>query len=80
MFEIVIYMSLTKMFVFQICRFCWNRLRVEGNGLCPACRGPYSEKPLTRDDMAKIKAEKRQKDQAKKQKVSENRKHLANVR
>jgi len=70
---------------YQICRFCWNRLRVEGNGLCPACRGPYSEnpadfKPLTRDDMAKIKAEKRQKDQAKKQKVSENRKHLANVR
>lgn len=30
--------------------------------------------------MAKIKAEKRQKDQAKKQKISENRKHLANVR
>ncbi len=30
--------------------------------------------------MARIKAEKRQKDQAKKQKISENRKHLANVR
>ena len=30
--------------------------------------------------MAKIKAEKRQKDQAKKQKITENRKHLANVR
>ena len=30
--------------------------------------------------MQKIKAEKRQKDQAKKQKISENRKHLANVR
>ena len=22
----------------QICRFCWNKLRTEGNGLCPACR------------------------------------------
>ena len=30
--------------------------------------------------MAKIKAEKRQKDIAKKQRISENRKHLANVR
>ncbi len=30
--------------------------------------------------MAKIKAEKRQRDAAKKQKISENRKHLANVR
>ena len=30
--------------------------------------------------MAKIKSEKRQKDLAKKQRISENRKHLANVR
>jgi len=70
---------------YQICRFCWNKLRTEGNGLCPACRQPYSEnpadfKPLTSEQIAKIKAEKRLKDQAKKQKISENRKHLANVR
>jgi len=70
---------------YQICRFCWNKLRTEGNGLCPACRQAYSEnpadfKPLTSEELAKIKAEKRQKDQAKKQKISENRKHLANVR
>jgi len=70
---------------YQICRFCWNKLRTEGNGLCPACRQGYTEnpadfKPLTTEEMAKIKAEKRQKDQAKKQKISENRKHLANVR
>ena len=53
--------------------------------MCPACRQAYTEnpadfKPLTTEEMAKIKAEKRQKDQAKKQKISENRKHLANVR
>ena len=53
--------------------------------MCPACRQPYSEnpadfKPLTSEEIAKIKAEKRQKDQAKKLKISENRKHLANVR
>ena len=70
---------------FQICRFCWNKIRTEGSGLCPACRSPYSEnpadfKPLTAEELAKIKAEKRQKDLAKKQRISENRKHLANVR
>merc|ERR1719419_2086975 len=48
---------------YQICRFCWNKLRTEGNGLCPACRQGYSEnpadfKPLTSEEMAKIKAEK----------------------
>ena len=69
----------------QICRFCWNKIRTEGSGLCPACRSPYSEnpadfKPLTAEELAKIKAEKRQKDLAKKQRISENRKHLANVR
>ena len=69
----------------QICRFCWNKIRTEGNGQCPACRAPYSEnpadfKPLTAEELAKIKAEKRQKDIAKKQRISENRKHLANVR
>lgn len=70
---------------YQICRFCWNKLRTEGNGLCPACRQAYSEnpadfKPLTTEEIAKIRAEKRQKDQAKKLKITENRKHLANVR
>ncbi len=62
----------------QICRFCWNKIRTEGSGLCPACRSPYAEnpadfKPLTAEEMARIKAEKRQKDAARKQKVSENR-------
>ena len=100
-----LFCELTMTFPLQICRFCWNKLRTEGNGLCPACRQPYTEnpadfKPLTSEEMAKIKvetgleldktfywrekfllqAEKRQKDQAKKQKITENRKHLANVR
>jgi len=62
----------------QICRFCWNKIRTEGNGLCPACRSPYSEnpadfKPLTTEELARIKAEKRQRSQAKKQLISENR-------
>jgi len=58
---------------YQICRFCWNKIRIEGSGLCPACRSPYAEnpadfKPLTVEEIAKIKEEKRKKDQAKKQK------------
>ncbi|KAK2725200.1 CCR4-NOT transcription complex subunit 4-like isoform X1 [Artemia franciscana] len=70
---------------YQICRFCWHRIRTDENGLCPACRKPYAEnpadfKPLTSQELAKIKAEKKQKDQAKKQKAYENRKHLQNVR
>ena len=69
----------------QICRFCWHRIRTDENGLCPACRKPYSEnpadfKPLTNEELQKIKAEKKQKDLQKKLKMSENRKHLANVR
>lgn len=69
----------------QICRFCWHRIRTDENGLCPACRKAYPEdpadfKPLSQEEVAKLKAEKRQKDQLRKQKITENRKHLANVR
>uniref|UniRef100_H3DEZ5 CCR4-NOT transcription complex subunit 4 n=1 Tax=Tetraodon nigroviridis TaxID=99883 RepID=H3DEZ5_TETNG len=53
---------------YQICRFCWHRIRTDENGLCPACRKPYPEdpavyKPLSQEDI-----------------VTENRKHLASVR
>ncbi|KAA0195694.1 hypothetical protein HAZT_HAZT002037, partial [Hyalella azteca] len=70
---------------YQICRFCWHRLRTDENGLCPACRKPYTEspadyKPLTQEELQKIKQEKKQKELIRKQKVTENRKHLSNVR
>ena len=29
----------------QICRFCWNKIRTVGNGLCPACRREFSDTP-----------------------------------
>jgi predicted amidophosphoribosyltransferase len=29
----------------KICRFCWHRLKTDSNGLCPACRKPYSDNP-----------------------------------
>ncbi|KAJ3303193.1 transcriptional repressor general negative regulator of transcription subunit 4 [Kappamyces sp. JEL0829] len=28
---------------YQICRFCWNHIKNDLNGLCPACRRPYSD-------------------------------------
>ncbi|XP_036145867.1 putative uncharacterized protein DDB_G0286901 isoform X2 [Monomorium pharaonis] len=70
---------------YQICRFCWHRIRTDENGLCPACRKAYSEnpadfKPLTKEEIVRLKVEKRLKDQQRKQRVTENRKHLADVR
>ncbi|XP_055712831.1 putative mediator of RNA polymerase II transcription subunit 26 isoform X2 [Phlebotomus papatasi] len=70
---------------YQICRFCWHRIRTDENELCPACRKAYSENPadftpLSQEQIAALKAEKRQREQQRKQKVTENRKHLANVR
>lgn len=69
----------------QICRFCWHRIRTDENELCPACRKAYPENPadftpLSQEQISALKAEKRQRDQQRKQKISENRKHLANVR
>uniref|UniRef100_A0A6P4EHB9 CCR4-NOT transcription complex subunit 4 n=1 Tax=Drosophila rhopaloa TaxID=1041015 RepID=A0A6P4EHB9_DRORH len=70
---------------YQICRFCWHRIRTDENKLCPACRKEYPEnpadfKPLTQEEMIAFKSQKRQRDQQRKQKITENRKHLANVR
>lgn len=70
---------------YQICRFCWHRLRTDENGLCPACRQPYPEdpvnfKPLTVSDVQKMKSEKKQKQQQQRIKSSESRKHLSSYR
>ncbi|XP_032238622.1 arginine-glutamic acid dipeptide repeats protein isoform X2 [Nematostella vectensis] len=70
---------------YQICRFCWHRIRTDENGLCPACRKAYSEDPavytpLSQDEIQSIIRERKHKDTQRKQKLTENRKHLANVR
>lgn len=70
---------------YQICRFCWHRIRTDENGLCPACRQPYPEdpvnfKPLSTADVQKIKSEKKMKAQAERQRISESRKHLSTYR
>ncbi|KAL0964926.1 hypothetical protein UPYG_G00274540 [Umbra pygmaea] len=70
---------------YQICRFCWHRIRTDENGLCPACRKPYPEdpavyKPLSAEELQRIKNEKKAKQVEKKQKITENRKQLSSVR
>ncbi|CAF1059106.1 unnamed protein product [Adineta ricciae] len=70
---------------YQICRFCWHRIRTDENGLCPACRKPYSEnpaqfKPLTDEEIQQVKRDRKLKESNKKPKVTESRKHLANLR
>ncbi|XP_065343567.1 CCR4-NOT transcription complex subunit 4-like isoform X1 [Cloeon dipterum] len=70
---------------YQICRFCWHRIRTDENGLCPACRRAYSEdpanfRPLTSTEVQRLKSEKRMREQQRKQKVIESRQHLAAVR
>ncbi|XP_063685176.1 CCR4-NOT transcription complex subunit 4-like isoform X2 [Bolinopsis microptera] len=70
---------------YQICRFCWHRIRTNDNGLCPACRREYKEdpvnfKPLTCEDIVRIKNEKKQRSLEKKQKMAESRKHLSDIR
>lgn len=44
---------------YQICRFCWHRIRTDENELCPACRKAYPEnpadfKPLSQEQVERI--------------------------
>ncbi|KAJ3176007.1 transcriptional repressor general negative regulator of transcription subunit 4 [Irineochytrium annulatum] len=44
---------------YQICRFCWNHIKEDLNGLCPACRRQYTEdtvefKPVSAEEYASI--------------------------
>lgn len=70
---------------YQVCRFCWHRIRTNENGTCPQCRRPYSEdpanyKPLSSEELIEMKKQKKLKEIQNKQKYSELRKQLANVR
>lgn len=56
---------------YQICGFCWNQIRTELQGLCPACRRPYSDESTsfvppspTQLTMARTDRRQRQKNRA----------------
>ncbi|KAI1741394.1 hypothetical protein F4680DRAFT_457919 [Xylaria scruposa] len=81
---------------YQICQFCFNNLKNNLNGLCPACRRPYDDKDVkwkvvTREEEAEFRAniqknqkkrasEQRQKEAQKREAEKENRKNLQGVR
>ncbi|KAG0645748.1 Modulator of transcription 2 [Hyphodiscus hymeniophilus] len=80
---------------YQVCQFCFNNIRTNLNGLCPACRRPYDDKTIeykvvTPEELAqfkanvqknaKKKAEQRQKEAQKREVESLNRKHLSGLR
>ncbi|KAI1116415.1 hypothetical protein F5Y14DRAFT_448931 [Nemania sp. NC0429] len=81
---------------YQICQFCFNNLKNNLSGLCPACRRPYDEKDVkwkvvTREEEAEFRAniqrnqkkratEQRQKEAQKREAEKENRKNLQGVR
>ncbi|KAI9010696.1 RING/Ubox like zinc-binding domain-containing protein [Hyaloraphidium curvatum] len=70
---------------YQICRFCWHHIKENLNGLCPACRRQYSEnqvefRPMTAEEVAKLKAAKKAKEREKKEQEAVAKKHVATAR
>ncbi|KAL3422084.1 RNA recognition domain-containing protein [Phlyctema vagabunda] len=80
---------------YQVCQFCFNNIRNNMNGLCPACRRPYDDKTIkwrvvTPEEIAqfksniqknaKKKADIRQKEAQKREVETLNRKHLSGLR
>ncbi|UKZ81080.1 hypothetical protein TrVFT333_008848 [Trichoderma virens FT-333] len=77
---------------YQVCQFCFNNIKNNMNGLCPACRRPYDEKTIqwkvvTQEEVAEFRAniqknqrkraqEQRQKEVQKREAEKENRKNL----
>ncbi|XP_019848886.1 PREDICTED: apoptotic chromatin condensation inducer in the nucleus-like isoform X2 [Amphimedon queenslandica] len=70
---------------YQICRFCWHRIRMDEGGKCPHCRTVYSENPAeynppSPEQINQLKTKGKKKSQDKKQKIIESRKNLTDVR
>ncbi|KAL8810057.1 MAG: hypothetical protein Q9200_002890 [Gallowayella weberi] len=77
---------------YQVCQFCYNNIKNNMNGLCPACRRPYLEKNIEwkiispeeqKADIAlqaRKKAMARQKESERRQVESNSRKHLSGIR
>ena len=57
---------------YQVCMWCWHRIRESESGLCPACRTPYGDDPhefsavdmeeVVRANKEKAAAEKRERE------------------
>jgi len=49
---------------YQICRFCWHRIREEGNERCPACRKIYTDEDIEFLPEAEVKVQNKKNDNA----------------
>ncbi|KAI9229882.1 MAG: RING/Ubox like zinc-binding domain-containing protein [Piptocephalis tieghemiana] len=70
---------------FQVCRFCWSRIKNDTNGLCPSCRRvytdqPYEFTPVSIEEVNRIKMEKKAKERARREAEARARASLANAR
>ncbi|RKP14550.1 RING/Ubox like zinc-binding domain-containing protein [Piptocephalis cylindrospora] len=70
---------------FQVCRFCWSRIKNDMNGLCPSCRRVYTEQPyeftpVSIEEVNRIKLEKKAKERAQREAEARARQSLANAR
>ncbi|KAI1880711.1 hypothetical protein JX265_000951 [Neoarthrinium moseri] len=72
---------------YQVCQFCYNNLKNNMNGLCPACRRPYDESSIkfevvTQEQIAEFRAniQKNQKKRAAEQRQKEAQKREATDR
>jgi hypothetical protein len=67
---------------YQVCMWCWHRIRESESGLCPACRTPYGDDPhefsavdveeVVRANKEKAAAEKREKERLRQQRELQN--------
>ena len=49
---------------YQVCRFCWHKIREDGNQRCPACRKTYNEEeaeftPVPQEEINRMRQKKR---------------------
>ncbi|KAK4696968.1 CCR4-NOT transcription complex subunit 4, partial [Lecanoromycetidae sp. Uapishka_2] len=77
---------------YQVCQFCYNNIKNQMNGLCPACRRPYDDESIEwkivspEEQKADIALQAKKKAQARKQESEQrqvettNRKNLAGIR
>jgi len=70
---------------YQICRFCWHRIKGEETGRCPACRQTYPDdpvkfEPMTEHDLQNMKMKKKEKEYQRRKKNFDNRRHLSQMR
>lgn len=66
---------------YQVCMWCWHRIRESESGLCPACRTPYGDDPhefsavdmeeVVKANKEKAAAEKREKEKHRQQQLQQ---------